>query len=87
MIATTDCSKVFIASQMQQKVEIFARVYDHYSLAKTIVEDLPVTDLSLNPDGDVLAVSKLFGKEITVYSLNCSGDFVKEKDFFGASAV
>ena len=48
---------------------------------------MPVTDLALNPDGDVLAVSKLFGKELSVYSFDCNGDFVKEEDFSGVSAV
>jgi WD40 repeat protein len=72
---------------MERKVEIFTRVYDRYALIKSIAEDLPVTDIALNPDGDVLAVSKLFGKELSIYSLNCNGDLVKEKDFSGASAV
>ena len=34
--ATSDCERVFIASQMQQEVEIFARVYDHYALAELL---------------------------------------------------
>ena len=87
MKATSDCQKVFIANQKQQKIDIFTRVYDHYDLVKTMSEDLPISDLALNPDGDVLAVSKLFGKKITVYSMNCNGDYAKEKDFSGVSAV
>ena len=68
-------------------MEIFTRAYDRYAFIKSIAEDLPVTDIALNPDGDVFAVSKLFGKELSVYSLNCNGELVKEEDFSGVSAV
>jgi hypothetical protein len=71
---------------MERKVEIFTRAYDRYALIKSIAEDLPVTDLAINPDGDVLTITRLFGKKVTIYSLNCNGEYVREKDFSEISA-
>lgn len=77
---TDDCQQVVILSTLLMRVDVFHKSGTLYSHYKRIQESVPLAAVSLNPDGDVLLVSRHTENTSVLYNYDeCTEEYILEK--------